>query len=459
MEVTSSFTLKSFLLTFTITLLSLALTTNTKPNKPVTTKLIHRDSIFSPAYNPNDSIKDRAKRMLKNSNARFDYVQAISKRNSAVVDYDGGDTSAADDAYEASLLSELCTFLVNFSIGQPPVPQYAVMDTGSSLTWIQCEPCINCHQQKGPLYNPSSSSTYVSCSDFDRTDTTFTATHGSDCNYSQTYADKTTTRGTYAREQLLFETPDDGITIMHDVIFGCGHNNTQLPGPTGYASGVFGLGDSGSSIISKLGFGFSYCIGNIGDPLYGFHRLTLGNKLKIEGYSTPLVPRGLYYITLVGISIGQERLDIDPIVFQRVDLNGISSRIVIDSGATLSYIPRQAYNVVRDKVSSILSGFLSRYRYIARHLSLCYIGKLNQDLQGFPDATFHLADGADLVFQVEGLFFQYTDNVLCLALVPTESDEETCLIGLLAQQYYNVAYDLKQQKLYFQRIECELLDD
>ncbi|TKY54652.1 putative aspartic protease [Spatholobus suberectus] len=31
-------------------------------------------------------------------------------------------------------------------------------------------------------------------------------------------------------------------------------------------------------------------------------------------------------------------------------------------------------------------------------------------------------------------------------------------IGMLAQQNYNVGYDLNEVRLYFQRIDCELLD-
>ncbi|CAN1842273.1 Aspartyl protease family protein At5g10770 [Linum perenne] len=36
-----------------------------------------------------------------------------------------------------------------------------VMDTGSSLTWLQCEPCtVSCHPQVGPVFDPSASKTY-----------------------------------------------------------------------------------------------------------------------------------------------------------------------------------------------------------------------------------------------------------------------------------------------------------
>ncbi|XP_031378200.1 aspartic proteinase CDR1-like [Punica granatum] len=53
------------------------------------------------------------------------------------------------------------TFLASMSIGQPPIPQLLIVDTGSSLSWVQCASCRGCSRQVVPLFDPSKSSTYV----------------------------------------------------------------------------------------------------------------------------------------------------------------------------------------------------------------------------------------------------------------------------------------------------------
>lgn len=35
-----------------------------------------------------------------------------------------------------------------------------IMDTGSDLTWLQCQPCKSCYNQQGPLFDPSTSPTF-----------------------------------------------------------------------------------------------------------------------------------------------------------------------------------------------------------------------------------------------------------------------------------------------------------
>ena len=74
--------------------------------------------------------------------------------------------------------------------------------------------------------------------------------------------------------------------------------------------------------------------------------------------------------------------------------------------------------------------------------------------------TFHFADGADLALDSGSFFNQLNDNVFCMTVGPVSSlnlKSKPSLIGLLAQQSYSVGYDLVNQFVYFQRIDCELL--
>ncbi|KAJ6673398.1 hypothetical protein OIU85_012405 [Salix viminalis] len=230
-----------------------------KPKRLVT-KLIHRDSIFSPRYNANDTIADRARRAVETSIARFAQVSEL------VSDIHDIRTNLLP-----SQPSEL--FYINFSIGHPPLPQLAIMDSGSSFLWIKRHRC-----------------SYSKCNSYN------------ECTYNITYVRGPGSTGIYVFEHLTFETVDDPKIVVPRVLLGCGRN---LEADEGQYNGVFGLGvGRETSLITQLGSQFSYCVGNIMDPHYPYNQLFVGDGAIMEGDSTPLESsHGRYYVTLEGISI------------------------------------------------------------------------------------------------------------------------------------------------------------
>lgn len=129
---------------------------STVQSKRLVAKLIHRDSVLSPYYNSNETVVEQLQRSMKASAARLAYLYAQIERDIVYVN-DHFLLSLLPSAYEP-------LFLVSFSMGQPPIPQLTIMDTGSSLLWVQCAPCKRCSQQTGPLLDPKKSSTYASLS-------------------------------------------------------------------------------------------------------------------------------------------------------------------------------------------------------------------------------------------------------------------------------------------------------
>ena len=61
------------------------------------------------------------------------------------------------------------SYIVTVGIGTPKHDLSLLFDTGSDLTWTQCEPCVRngtCYPQEEPIFSSSSSSSYsnVPCS-------------------------------------------------------------------------------------------------------------------------------------------------------------------------------------------------------------------------------------------------------------------------------------------------------
>ncbi|XWS73143.1 hypothetical protein CRYUN_Cryun02cG0100300 [Craigia yunnanensis] len=415
-------------------------------------KLVHRDSIHSPYYNKNENVINRIKRAMESSILRFTCLQKKVRR------------TLPDDDFQADILpsADGSFFFMNISVGQPPVPQFTVMDTGSSLLWIRCLPCRRCSKQFGPMFDPEKSSTYayVLCN----SQYCHYAPHGrcnnllNECEYNQTYIQGNPSVGILSKEQLIFKTSDEGSAAIPDVIFGCSHENGNFKDHQ--ISGVIGLGFKKLSLVAQLGSKFSYCIGSVYDPNYSHNKLILGNGAMFEGDSTPLeVIDGQYYLTLDGISVGEKRLKIDSNIFKRKRWK--KSGVIIDSGSTTTWLVQEGFEALRNEVQSLLDIWLTRFWY--KSWALCYVGTINRDLVGFPAVTFHFARGADLVLDTESLFVQLYTDAFCMAVLPSYASggniTTLSLIGMLAQQNYNIAYDIYGKTMSFQRIDCELLDD
>ncbi|XP_009128167.1 aspartyl protease UND [Brassica rapa] len=345
-------------------------------------------------------------------------------------------------------------FLANISIGDPPVPQLLLIDTGSDLTWIQCHPC-KCYPQTIPFYRPSRSSTYrdASCepaphampriSHDERTKT---------CQYYLLYRDNSSTRGTLAEEKLTFQTSDDGLVSKQNIVIGCGQDNS---GFTQY-SGVLGLGPGKSIVTRNFGSRFSYCFGSLTDRTNPHNILTLGDGARTEGDPTPLhIFQDRYYLDLQAISLGQKLLDIKPDVFKRY---GSQGGTVIDTGCSPTILAREAYDTLFEEINFLLGDVLTRVKDWDQYTKPCYEGNMKANRLGFPVVTFHFAGGAELTLDFESLFVESEDGEsFCLAMSMNTFDDMS-VIGAMAQQHYNVGYDLLTMNVYFQRTDCEILD-
>ncbi|XP_048318526.2 aspartic proteinase nepenthesin-2 [Ziziphus jujuba] len=367
---------------------------------------------------------------------------------------------AATDDTRADVFAEDSStqFMANFSFGDPAVAHLLTMDTGSNLLWIQCLPCTKCFGQSSPLFDPSKSSTFTALPCSSPSCTVLQPEHKYDlsdnCKFSHGYLDGTLANGLLGTEMLTFETSDDGLSTINDVVFGRAHNND---GFNGQPSGILGLGPPNLSLATKLASKFSYCIANIRDPNYSYNQLILGDGEKFEGDSTPLeVFNELYYLNLEYISVGGKKLDIDPETFRRKPSG--DGGTVIDSGMTLSFVAKAGYEALSGEVEKLMDGFVKRVMETDIPTALCYKGVISRDLVGFLEVSFGFSGGAELSMGTESLFEEYGEGEFCMAVHESMSKSDLTVVGIMAQQGYNVAYDGVGMTVSFQSIDCQLLE-
>ncbi|KAL7165890.1 hypothetical protein ACSBR2_036707 [Camellia fascicularis] len=158
-------------------------------------------------------------------------------------------------------------FVVTVGLGTPKKDLTLVFDTGSDLTWTQCQPCLgSCYQQEEPIFNPNESTTYknISCNSAECTQLTSDAggvmkrcSNSSICIYGIGYVDQSYSIGFFSKDTLTW-TPTD---VLPNFRFGCGQSNDGL---FGGAAGLLGFGRNQLSVVSQTSSMyqkyFSYCL-------------------------------------------------------------------------------------------------------------------------------------------------------------------------------------------------------
>ncbi|CAN1185020.1 Aspartyl protease UND [Linum perenne] len=175
------------------------------------------------------------------------------------------------------------------------------MDTIGDLLWVKCLPCSPCSSTSGmTFFDPTKSKTFIprqctkGCWDWYSKKV---------CKYKITYFNDTISEGILAREHITFNQYEYGATnvVLPNFLVGCSNTFNQQQDEY-YINGVMSIGfNNGHSLVAKLGYKFSYCIGNVVDRSYPYNRLNIGKGAFLSGkftwlyYNIPPDPIGIYY--------------------------------------------------------------------------------------------------------------------------------------------------------------------
>ncbi|KAI3908848.1 hypothetical protein MKW98_029398 [Papaver atlanticum] len=418
--------------------------------------LIHRDSPQSPFYNPLDTLSDRIQKAVHRSINRAHHFKKISSATYS--------SNHNDDKIRTSLSVIGIEFVMNISLGTPPLNVFAIADTGSDLTWVQCKPCENCYKQDSPLFDPKISSTYKdvpcasgTCKRFieDRKD----ICENELCQYLVQYGDgSNNSTGNLAFETLTFASTSGRSIQLPNISFGCGHNNVGESFDE-KGSGLVGLGAGKLSLISQLGSKidskFSYCLvpsHNVSSKFtFGSNAEMIGKDvLYTQLISNPL-QKTFYYLTLEGISVNENRVPFRSNSSSAKDMTeGFreDNYILIDSGTTYTFLPEQMYAEIESEVKKAIN-----IEPITgpKDFNLCY--SFDRSMK-FPEVIVHFTD-ADIKLDMRNYFVHGAPGIVCLSFFPSES---SYIYGNVAQINFLIEYALEEKKVFFKPTDCTKQD-
>ncbi|VAH70723.1 unnamed protein product [Triticum turgidum subsp. durum] len=362
------------------------------------------------------------------------------------------------DATSPRLHSVQVEYLMELAIGKPPVPFVALADTGSDLTWTQCQPCKLCFPQDTPVYDPSASSTFspLPCSSatclpiWSRN-----CTPSSLCRYRYAYGDGAYSAGILGTETLTLGSSSAPVSVG-GVAFGCG---TENGGDSLNSTGTVGLGRGTLSLMAQLGVGkFSYCLtdffnSTLDSPFLLGTLAELAPGLGVV-QSTPLMQSpqnpSRYFVSLQGISLGDVRLPIPNGTFD-LSTDGTGGMIV-DSGTTFTILAESGFREVVDHVAQVLGQPPVNASSLE---SPCFPAPAGEPF--LPDLVLHFAGGADMRLHRDNyMSYNQEDSSLCLNIAGT-THESTSVLGNFQQQNIQMLFDMTVGQLSFRPTDCSML--
>ncbi|KAE9450104.1 hypothetical protein C3L33_17995, partial [Rhododendron williamsianum] len=356
--------------------------------------------------------------------------------------------------------------IVSLPIGTPPQTQQMVLDTGSQLSWIQCNKKMP--PKKPPpttSFDPSLSSSFslLPCNHpiCKPRVPDFTLPTSCDqnrlCHYSYFYADGTLAEGNLVREKFALSRTQS----TPPLILGCATDTSDAQGILGMNLGR--LSFASQAKITK----FSYCTPlrpshDGAPPSGGFYLGQNPNSKTFQYVSMLTFPQSqrmpnfdplAFTLPLVGIRLGARKLNVSAAVF-RPNAGGVG-QTMIDSGSEYTYLVEEAYTKVRGAIVASVGAKLKKGYVYEGVLDMCFDGDAISIGRLIGDLVFEYEKGVEVVIEKERVLGDVGGGVHCLGIGRSDSlGIPGSIIGNVHQQNMWVEYDLANRRVGFGRADC-----
>lgn len=353
-------------------------------------------------------------------------------------------------------------YTVTLNIGYPPKLYDLDIDSGSDLTWVQCDaPCKGCTKPHDQLYKPKNN--LVQCVDQLCAGVHLTSDHHCDspddqCDYEVEYADHGSSLGVLVRDSIPLQLTN-GSVLHPNIAFGCGYDqkysgSASLPSTTG----VLGLGNGRTSILSQL-------------HSLGLIRNVVGHCLSGQGggflfFGDDFIPSSGIVWTPMLPSSSEKHYSLGPaeLLFNGKPTAVKGLELIFDSGSSYTYFNSQAYNVVLDLVINDLKGKQLKRATEDASLPICWKGaksfKSVSDVKNYfkPLALrFKKVKNSHMLIPPEGYLIVTKHGNVCLGILDgTEIGLGYLnILGDISLQDKMVIYDNERQQIGWISSNCD----
>uniref|UniRef100_A0A6M2EEH5 Peptidase A1 domain-containing protein n=1 Tax=Populus davidiana TaxID=266767 RepID=A0A6M2EEH5_9ROSI len=356
-------------------------------------------------------------------------------------------------------------------VGSPPQPYYLDFDTGSDLTWIQCDaPCTSCAKGANAWYKPRRGNIVppkdLLCMEVQRNQKAGYCETCDQCDYEIEYADHSSSMGVLATDKLLLMVAN-GSQAKLNFIFGCAYDQQGLLLKTLVKTdGILGLSRAKVSLPSQLasqgiinnviGHCLTTDVGGGGYMFLGDDFVPRWGMAWVPMLDSPSME--FYHTEVVKLNYGSSPLS----------LGGMESRakhILFDSGSSYTYFPKEAYSELVASLNEVSGAGLVQSTSDTT-LPLCWranfpIRSVKDVKKFFKTLTFEfgtkwLVISTKFRIPPEGYLMISDKGNVCLGILDGSKvhDGSTIILGDVSLRGQLVVYDNVNKKIGWTPSEC-----
>ncbi|MCO5559711.1 hypothetical protein L7F22_013312 [Adiantum nelumboides] len=406
----------------------------------------------------------------------------------------------------AFLTGKHLRFYVGVGVGnRAAFMSHLTLDINAGFTWLQCRPCYPCYDQVDPIFHITGedsdslqrvASTSPLCQHVPgRLD----VPPDSDCLYHNILdqLDGSYTMGILVADDFwMIGHASIPVQVGRSVLFGCSTSNrVPFTGPAGVlALGLnhpYAFQNQLQASLNLPDNTFSYCLSYEKSSSFGL--LTFGGPVPVGTIFTPLVTnpnpnlRHVYYVTLLGISMGDFLLPIPPYTFDINPDTGMGGVVLATAEAETS-LPEVAYIALEQAVVAALIHIPEGRRKLelaksagVAEFDLCFrpiygsrqrivrFYQISRLFEGIPPIVFHFAGGASLEIPWRNIVVPLNRNLekedvahssererrLCMLVTRFEAPFLPTILGNHLQIGTRVTIDTQNQVVGFTPRHCD----
>lgn len=359
-------------------------------------------------------------------------------------------------------------YFTHMLLGSPPRPYFLDMDTGSDLTWIQCDaPCTSCAKGPHPLYKPTKGKIVPSkdslCVEVQRNQKDGYCETCLQCDYEIEYADHSSSLGVLASDDLHLMIAN-GSMAKFNTVFGCAYDQQgSLLNSLAKTDGILGLSRAKVSLPSQLasqkiinnvvGHCLTSDVGGGGYMFLGDGFVPYRSMAWVPMLNSPSM--NFYHTELVKMSYGNRQLNLG---------GRDSSHIVFDSGSSYTYLTKQAYFDFVVSLKEISGGLIQDASDPT--MPICWRAKspirsVADVKQFFKTLTLQFGSkwwivSTKLRIPPEGYLVVNNKGNVCLGILDGSDvhDGSTIILGDISLHGQMVVYDNVNQKIGWMQSDC-----
>ncbi|CAN8320674.1 unnamed protein product, partial [Cochlearia groenlandica] len=354
-------------------------------------------------------------------------------------------------------------YSVSLQIGNPQKTYTFDIDTGSDLTWVQCNaPCTGCTLPPSLQYKPHSNIVPCSkplCLSLNWPNKPECANPNDQCDYEVAYADQGSSMGALVTDQFHFKLLN-GTILQPNFAFGCGYDQSfPSTHPPPATAGVLGLGRERIGLLAQLVSAgitrnvIGHCLSSKGGGFLFFG----DTHIPSTGVNwTPLVSSDNHY------TIGPADLVFDG---KPTGLKGL--KLIFDSGSSYTYFNTKTYQTIVDLIRNDVKGKPLTEAKEDKTLPICWKGakplKSVVEVKNlFKTFTINFVNGRkniQLHISPESYLIISKNGNACLGILNGSEVglKDANLIGDITMQGIMMIYDNEKKQLGWVSTDCDKL--